>query len=133
MRIFIEIIAISIFSSMAFTSLFFMMPISAKELFSVLSVPTILLAAFFIQLNIFRLARKKRKDDLFQLRYQFFKRLLEFWKQNKIDLKLTETDIKLQKEEGVFFMEGDYCQDGMNPKAIEYLNEKRNLITEAGF
>lgn len=110
-----------------------MMPISAKELFSVLSVPTILLAAFFIQLNIFRLARKKRKDDLFQLRYQFFKRLLEFWKQNKIDLKLTETDIKLQKEEGVFFMEGDYCQDGMNPKAIEYLNEKRNLITEAGF
>jgi len=30
-------------------------------------------------------------------------------------------------------MEGEHCQDGMNPKAIEYLNEKRNFATEAGF
>jgi hypothetical protein len=63
----------------------------------------------------------------------FFNKLLYFWKQNKIDLNLTEAEKKLQKEDGVFFMEGDNCQDGMNPKAIEYLNEKRNLITEAGF
>lgn len=87
------------------------------ELISILIVPFILLAALFVQANFFWLARKKRKDDLFQLRFQYFKRLLEFWKQTEIDLSLIAKDY----------------QDGMNHKAIEYLKEKRNLITEAGF
>lgn len=93
------------------------------ELISILIVPFILLAALFVQANFYCLAGKKRKDDLFQLRFQYFKRLLEFWKQTEI-----ESDVI-----GVLRLTGKEFPDGINHKVIEYLNEKRNITTEAGF
>ncbi len=64
---------------------------------AVFLVPCILVVAYFLQRDNHKLVSKKRKDDLFQLRFHYFKRLIAFWKQTTIELNLTDAEKKYKK------------------------------------
>jgi hypothetical protein len=49
------------------------------QIFSALLVPVVLLGALLIHKANLKLAHKKRKDDLSDRRYEFYKKFEEFW------------------------------------------------------